>query len=192
MYYGYLGMLTARGWSWLKSGVGQSTFFISLGLIMWGFGQAGWTYYVIKDPAQQVPPTHILDVIYSSSIPLWAYGIFKLTRATGARYGIRSVKAKLSVSLLILIMLVFSYYVLVVVARGGNSYFKQPFWTIFFDFSYAIGDFINLTLAAAIFGLSWKYLGGRFKQPILVLLGAFGVIYVADFLFSFYDGKGQY
>jgi hypothetical protein len=191
--YGAMGMISAKHWSWLKSGVGKSVFFISVGLIMWGIGQAGWTYYVIKDPANQVPPTHILDVIYSSSIPLWAYGIFKLTRATGARYGIRSLKAKLAVTALILIMLAVSYYFLVVVARGGNAYFRQnSFWEIFFDLGYAVGDFVNLTLAVAIFGLSWKYLGGRFKRPILVLLCAFAVIYLADFLFSFYDGKGQY
>jgi hypothetical protein len=190
--YGVFGLMSAKHWSWLKSGVGKSVFFISLGLIMWGIGQAGWTYYVIKDPANQVPPTHILDVIYSSSIPLWAYGIFNLTKATGARYGLRGVKPKIAVSVLILIMLAASYYFLVVVARGGNAYFKEPFWTIFFDLGYAVGDFINFTFALAIFGLSWKYLGGRFKKPIIVLLCAFGVIYIADFLFSFYDGKSEY
>lgn len=190
--FGIFGMISAKHWGWLKSGVGQGVFFISLGLIMWGIGQAGWTYFVIKDPSQQTPPTHILDVIYSSSIPLWFYGMYKLSQATGARYGLRSPWAKIGVVGLILVMFAISYYLLVVVARGGTAYFQQPFWATFFDLGYAAGDAINLTLALAIFGLSWKFLGGRFKRPILLILLGFAVIYLADLLFSFYDGKGQY
>jgi hypothetical protein len=119
--YGAFGLVSAKHWSWLKSGIGKSVFFISLGLIMWGIGQAGWTYFVIKDPAQQVPPTHILDVIYSSSIPLWAYGIFELTRATGARYGIRSLRAKLAVSFLFVIMLLITSWLLLPGAATPTS-----------------------------------------------------------------------
>jgi hypothetical protein len=191
--FGLFGMLAAKRWSWLKSGVGQGVFFISLGLLMWGLGQAGWTYAVIKDPNYQTPPSRIIDIMYSCSIPLWTYGMLRLSKATGAKYGLKSLGAKLGVAGLIAVMLALSYYFLVVVARGGVSYFhSDTFWTIFYDLWYAAGDAINLTLALAIFGLSWKYLGGMFKKPILLILLGFAMIYISDFLFSFYDGKGQY
>lgn len=190
--YGILGISTAKHWGGLKSSVGKSVLFISLGVIMWGVGQAGWTYFVIKDPAQQSPPSDLVSILYFTSIPLWAYGIFKLSKASGARYGLRSLKAKVAVLLMTVLTLVISYIVLVNVARGGTAYFHQTFDVIFFDLGYAAGDAINLILALAIYGLSWKLLGGRFKIPISVILLGFALIYMADFWFSFRDGKGLY
>lgn len=190
---GVFGMLTAKNWSWLKSGVGQGVFFISLGVVMWGLGQAGWTYYLIKFPGEEVVQSKIIDVLYFASIPLWTYGILKLSKATGAKFGLKKVKGKILVAGLSFLMILFSYYFLVVVARGGLSYFEgQSVWISFFDLGYAIGDAINLTIAIAIFGLSWRLLGGRFKRPILAVLSSFGLIYLADFLFSYYDGKDVY
>ena len=191
--FGIFGLMAAKHWSWLKSGVGRGVFFISLGLITWGLGQAGWTYFVIKDPAQQSPPTHLLDILYFSTIPLWTVGMFYLSKATGARYGLRSLWAKVGVLALILVMFAISYYLLVTVARGGNAYFhSDTVLNIIFDLGYAAGDVVNLTLALAIFGLSWKYLGGRFKKPILLILFGFAMSYLGDLVFSFYDGRDQY
>ena len=192
--YGVLGLYSAKQWSWLKSGVGKSVFFISVGLILWGLGQAAWTYFVLKDPSQQSPNTHIMDFLYFSALPFWSYGIFKLSKASGARYGIRTARAKILVAVLTVVMLIVSYIVLVNIARGGLSYFHQgtSYWTIFYDLGYAAGDVVNLILALAIFGLSWRYLGGRFKRPILVILLAFVFLYMADFWYSYRNALGSY
>lgn len=189
---GVLGLITAKKWSWLKSKIGQSVFFISLGTIMWGIGQAGWTYYVFKYPYQEYQPARILDVLFYSSIPLWLYGILKLTKATGAKYGLKQLKGKLLVMGLIVVMSAFSYYFLVVVARGGTDYFNLPLWEQFFGLGYSIGDAVIFTIALAIFGLAWKYLGGRFKKPVIILLFGFGVMYLADFAFSYVVGREIY
>lgn len=190
--YGIFGLLSAKHWGWLKSSLGQGVFFISLGLIMWGIGQAGWTYYLFKDPNIQAPPSHLLDILDVSAIPLWAYGIFKLSKATGARYGLRSTYAKVALAVFVVVMFAFSYYILVEVARGGSGYYQQPFWKSFFDLAYAFGDVLNITLVIGIFGLSWKYLGGLFKLPVIVMLLAFVLLYLSDFWFSYMDGKGLY
>lgn len=190
--YGVLGLITAKYWSWLRSKIGQSIFFISLGTIMWGIGQAAWSYYYFKYPNQEYQPQRILDVLYFSSIPLWFYGVLKLTKASGARYGLKKTKGKILVATLIPLMVLFSYYFLVIVARGGSAYFDQPAWEQFFDLGYSIGDAVIFTVALAIFGLSWKYLGGRFKTPIVVILIGFGLLYLADFVFSYVDGKDIY
>lgn len=190
--YGLIGLMMAKKWSWLKSHVGKAVASISLGNIMWGIGQAGWTFYLFKYPSQEYQAARILDVLFFSSIPLWFYGILKLTKASGAKYGLKKTTGKILVVLLIVLMTIFAYYILVVVARGGTAYFEQPLWEKFFDLGYSIGDTIILTIALAIFGLSWRYLGGRFKKPILTVLAGFGLMYVADFVFSYVSGKGTY
>lgn len=190
---GILGMVTAKKWSWLKSGVGQGVFFISLGNLMWGIGQAGWTYYLFKDPTIASPPSRLLDILFMSSIPFWFYGVLKLSRATGAKYGLKKTSGKLLAATLIIVMSVFSYYFLIEVARGGIDYLEnQSVFDGFIDLGYAIGEGIIFTLALTIFGLSWKYLGGRFKYPIIAILAGFGVLYFADFAFSYLDGQGKY
>jgi hypothetical protein len=190
--YGVLGLLTAKYWSWLKSEIGQSIIFISVGTIMWGIGQLGWTYYLFKYPNQEYQPQRILDVLFYSSIPLWFIGVLKLTKASGAKYGLKKTKGKLLVLVLSLVMTALSYYFIVEVARGGSEYFQQPFWEQFFGLGYSIGDAVIFTIALAIFGLSWKVLGGRFKKPITMILVGFGILYVADFVFSYLAGKEMY
>jgi hypothetical protein len=160
---------------------------------MWGLGQSGWAYYTIAYPGQEVVYNKLVDVLYFSSIPLWMYGIWCLSKATGAKYGLKSMLSKMIVIVTSIIIMGISCYFLIIVARGGSAYFEdQTIWNGFFDLAYAFGDAINLILAVVIFGLSWKYLGGRFKLPIIAILSAFGLIYLADFWFSYADGKGQY
>jgi hypothetical protein len=191
--FGFFGILSAKHWGWLKSGVGLGVFLISLGLIMWGVGQAGWTYYVIKYPDEEVPTALFLDIAYFSSIPLWTTGIFKLSKATGAKYGLKTIAGKVLALAISLIMLGISYYLLVVVARGGiNTILEATFMENFWDLGYAAGDAINLTLSLVIFGLSWKFLGGKFRKPIIVILLGFALIFFSDLLFSYRDGLGLY
>lgn len=192
LLFGVFGLLVSKYWSWLKSGVGRAVFFLSLGLIVWGIGQSLWTYYLFKYPNQQSPPTHVLDIIDLSSIPIWLYGIVMLSKATGARYGAKGSKAKWLVAGLSLVFMVMAAYVSVVVASGGMSYFHEPFWKAFFDISYPVGDAVILTISLAIFGLSWKYLGGRFKWPIVTILLSFVLLYMADFSFAYTDVRNTY
>ncbi|MEI6237191.1 MAG: hypothetical protein WCP03_01140 [Candidatus Saccharibacteria bacterium] len=190
---GSLGLITAKNWSWLKSGVGQAVFFISLGTIIWGIGQAGWTYFLFKDPNIASPSSRLLDIFFMASIPLWFYGVLKLSQATGAKYGLKKLSGKLLALFLALIMAVASYYFLVIVARGGFNYFDgQSVFDIFVDLGYSIGEGLIFTLALVVFGLSWKFLGGRFKYPIIAILAGFGLLYFADFAFSYLDGQGKY
>lgn len=194
LLYALLGILTAAKWGWLKSGVGRGIFFISLGLMMWGLGQLGWSWYLFADPSIEAVPSHIPDYIYFSALPLWFFGILELSKSTGARYGLKKTSGKILVLLLSIIMVILSWYFLVEVARGGMGYFNQgqDFITTFFDLGYSIGDAIMLTIVFAIFGLSWKILGGRFRVPIVTILSGFLLLYFADFSFSYFNGKGEY
>lgn len=192
LLFAVIGIFTAAKWNWLKSGVGRGIFFISCGLLMWGLGQLGWSYYLFADPGVEAVPSHIPDYIYFTALPLWFYGIITLSKATGARYGIRKLSGKITVALIALLMAFLSYYFLVVVARGGTDYFSLPFQDIFFDLGYSIGDAILLTIVLAIFALSWNMLGGRFKAPIVAILAAFIFLFFADFSFSYTNGQNMY
>jgi hypothetical protein len=192
LLYATLGIITAAKWNWLKSGVGKGIFFISLALLCWSIGQLGWSYFLFAEPNVQAPQSHLLDIIDFAAIPLWFAGILMLSKATGARYGLKKLNGQILVFLVSVIMILLSYYFLVEVARGGSSYFDQPFWKAFFDLGYSIGDAIIATVSIAIFALSWKMLGGRFKLPITIILGGFILLYFADFSFSYFDGKNEY
>src|SRR4051812_17446904 len=42
---GVLGLRGSKMWGWLQSTIGRAIFFLSLGLILWGCGEAVWSYY---------------------------------------------------------------------------------------------------------------------------------------------------
>jgi hypothetical protein len=115
-----------------------------------------------------------------------------LSKATGARYGLRTPLGKVLVVVIPVIMAGLSYYFLVVVARGGTAYFNQSLWNQFFDLGYSIGDAIIATIAIVVFGLSWKVLGGRFKLPITVILFGLVLLFFADTVYSYRDGTNEY
>lgn len=190
--FAIFGILTAKKWGWLKSGVGRGVFFISLGLLAWSIGQLGWSYFLFADPTTETPPSHILDIIDFAAIPLWFVGIIMLSKATGARYALKRKSGQLLIVVVAITMSLLSYYFLVVEARGGTAYFDQAFWNQFFDLGYSIGDAIIATIAIVVFSLSWKLLGGRFKLPITVILLGFVLLFFADFAYSFRDGRGEY
>src|ERR1700722_3328613 len=42
---GIAGMIRANIWGGLRSSLGKAVFFVSLGLVLWGFGETIWSYY---------------------------------------------------------------------------------------------------------------------------------------------------
>jgi len=99
-FYGVLALITAKYWSWLHSKIGQAVFFIGAGNFIWGAGQLVWAYYFYRYPNQEYQPQRILDVLFFSAVPLWFYGVLKLTKASGAKYGLKKLKGKLLASIL--------------------------------------------------------------------------------------------
>jgi len=191
---GLVGISTARLWGGRKSALGNALIFISLGVIAWGIGSIVWSYYAIRH-IDEIPYPSLADVGYILAIPLWAYGMTKLAKTTGAKFGLKHPKKKILAVILPLILIAVSYYLLVIVARGGtlvSDTSTSQILKVILDISYPAGDAIILTLAVLVFGLSSGYLGGRYKLPIYVLLSGFIVQYVADFTFSFSTTKGTY
>ncbi len=189
---GVSGIIKSRQWGGLKSKVGQAVFFISLGITSWGVGQMFWSIYYNIISKVEVPYPSFADVGYSLSFPFLIIGIVSLSKATGARFSLNHFRGKILLFVIPVLAIIASYYMLIVVARGGAIPFGEESLKLFFDLAYPLGDLMILTLALLIYGLSFDYLGGRYKLPIKSTLLGFVVLYLADFSFSYTTTVGTY
>lgn len=194
LFGGIFGLFTARHWGGFKSAVGKAIIYLSLGLISWSLGNWIWSYYNFFLNSE-VPYPSLADLGYIIAVPLWMMGAFHLSKATGLKYGLKHKMGQLYLIILPIISFIASYYLLVTVARGGSITSGEGFLKIFFDFAYPVGDIIIVTIALLVYGLSLKYLGGKFKWPAIITLFGFVLMFLADFSFSYtttletyYDG----
>jgi hypothetical protein len=81
---------------------------------------------------------------------------------------------------------------LVTVARNGQITSGGGALKVFFDFAYPLVDVIIVTIALLIYSLSLKYLGGRFKWPVLIVVLGFVLNFFTDFYFSYSTTIGTY
>ena len=189
---GFLGLFKARLWGGSKSAVGRALLAISIGAICWGMGQMFWSIYYNILTSVDVPYPSLADVGYSLSFPFLAIGLVSLSKATGARFSLKKSGGKILAFCITTIVLIAAYYLLIVVARGGVIDFAEGGLKLFFDIAYPVGDLVILLFSVLVYGLSFKYLGGEYKLPILsVLLGLF-VLFCGDFSFSYTTTVGSY
>lgn len=193
LFGGLVGMVKSKLWGGLKSALGRAIFFISLGLVLWGFGETIWSYYnFFKHVAAPYPS--IADIGFAPSIFFWILGTIFLAKATGATFAFRKSRVmKLVAILLPVLLLAPSYYIQVKLARGGAL--VPPGETVLktvLDLAYPAGDFLALTIAAVVFALSFKYFGGLYRRAVSCLLAGLAVMYAADSVFSYTTTKGTY
>lgn len=181
---GIMGLFLSKSWGFLSSAIGRTVLYISSGLFFWGVGSMIFGYYNIFLHISAPYPS-LADVSYILSWPLWGIGIINLSHATGVKFSLRKVKGKLFLFIIPIIMIALSYYLLVIIARAGSISDFSGGIKVFFDLAYPIGDVVILSLAVLIYGLSFSYLGGRYKSSIVILILGFILNYVADFVFSY-------
>lgn len=179
------GLYTSKHWGGIKSAVGKAIIFLSFGTLSWAIGNWIWAYYNFF-LSNEIPYPSLADVGYILAIPLWAFGIFSLSKATGARVSLRKLGGRVFFVLLPVVATIFSYYFLFVIARKSTfDWQNASILKMFFDLAYPVGDWVILTLSFLIWGLSLKYLGGRYKWPVFITLLGFVVMFLADFSFSY-------
>lgn len=189
---GAVAMINSKVWGGLKSSVGNAVFFIGLGLFFWGCGETIWSYYnfFLGIPA---PYPSLADIGFAPSIFFYGLGAVYLASATGAKFGLRNPLGKIFLVLAPILSFAVSYYVLFVVARGGVLIpeGETPLKTVL-DIAYPFGDFLALTLAVIISGLSFRYFGGRYIFDIISILLGLLVMFIADSVFSYTTTAGTY
>lgn len=181
---GIFGITTARHWGGFKSVVGKAILYLALGLLTWSAGNWIWSYYNFFQ-AVNVPYPSLADVGYIGALPLWMIGTFNLAKATGVKYGLKRRLGQIYLIFFPIISVLISYYLLVVIARGGSITSGGGILKVFFDFAYPVGDVCIITIAFLIYGLSLKYLGGKYKIPVLITLFGFVLMFFSDFSFSY-------
>lgn len=191
MFGGLFGLYRAAHWGFPKSWLGRAIFCFSAGLLTWGAGALIYSYYNFF-LAVEAPYPSFADVSYLVSYPLWALGVLHLFRVTGVSISLQKLRGKIQLLLIPLVSTLLSYYLLIVVARGGALDLTGDFWKIVVDIAYPFSDIVMVTLTLLVLSLSWKTLGGRFRWPILVLLSGFLVNYVADFAFGWQTTLGSW
>lgn len=191
IFGGIFGLVSSKRWGLMRSAMGKALFYFSIGLIAWGMGEMIWSFYnfVLK---VEVPYPSAADASFIISWPLWMIGTFYLSIATGAKFGLKRKGGKAMLFIIPIISFVVSYYLLIVVARDGVISSWDGLGKIFFDLAYPILDVAILIEAAIIYGLSLRYLGGRYKWPIIITLLGFVVNYFADFGFSYTTTVGTF
>ena len=192
VFGGIIGLTRAKIWGYMQSYVGKAITLFSIGLMTWGLGTIIFAYYNLFLTIA-VPYPSLADAAYIVSWPLWSIGVFYLSKATGAGFQLRTVWGKIISVIVVAIALIASYYLLFVVARGGTfDLSSQDYLKLFFDFAYPVGDIFILTLALLTYGLSFNYLGGRYKWPTILILLAFLLNYLADFSFTYMTTIGTF
>lgn len=181
---GIMGFIVSKHWGGNKSAVGKGLQALSIGTILWALGNFVWSYYTFFLHTA-IPYPSLSDVGYIAAVPLWMIGIFYLSKATGAKYGLRNKLGQAFLVILPIIMFVVCYYLLVTVARGGSITSGGGLLKVFFDFAYPLSDVVIITIALLTYGLSFRYLGGRYKWPVLITLLGFLIEFFADFSFSY-------
>src|SRR3989442_1751801 len=114
------------------------------------------------------PYPSLADFGFAPSIFFYGLGTYYLSKVTGAKFGLRSKVSKFFVIVAPFIIFALSYYILVTVARGGVLLPQgESLLKTILDIAYPLGDFLALTIAIIVSGLSFKYLGGRYTSDIV-------------------------
>jgi hypothetical protein len=186
------GFRNAKLWGGFRSAIGKAIILISLGTLTWSIGMLAWNYFIFVVKVE-VPYPSWADAAFILSWPLWALGVVYLSKATGVKFALRQTKGKILLFIVPIVAIVASYYLLIKVARGGIIELDVlNVWKLFFDLFYPIGTAVILAVALTFFSLSRDFLGGRYKIPIAVLVVAFLINYLSDFMFSYTTTNGTY
>lgn len=193
LFAGFVGMVKASIWGGFKSALGKAVFFVSLGLLLWGLGELVWSYYnFFRDVPAPYPS--LADIGFAPSIFFWILGTAYLSVATGALFALRkSHYAKIITVVVPFLLLIPSYYVQVKLAKGGVLIPEdETLLKTVLDIAYPFGDFLALTFAALVFGLSYQYVGGLYRRAVSFILAGLAVMYCGDSIFSYTTTEGTY
>lgn len=180
------GLFAAKQWGGVKSIFGRSLTFFTLGLAAQTFGQLTYSYFAIVQGVEAPYPS-VGDIGYFGSILCYIIGILLLSRAIGVRFKTAPRHEKVTVIAIPTLLLLSSYAFFL-----QHYTFGEAALTTFLDFAYPLGQALYISLALLAYILSRKWLGGRMKNKILLLLFALFVQYLADFLFLYRISREQW
>lgn len=180
LWGGIIGLVTAKRWGGIKSVLGKSLIMFSLGLLGQFFGQALYSYYIyilgIDDPYPSIG-----DIGFFSTGFFYIYGLVLLARAVGIKFSLQGIWKKAQAFIIPLVILATSYNLFL----SGYSFEDASLINVILDFGYPIVNAVYVSIAILVFLLSRKTLGGIMRGPLLILIVALILEYVADSMFDY-------
>lgn len=182
IYGGIIGLKRFNSWGGFKTVMGKSLFFLSTSLIVWGVALGMWTYFIIAGTVLPYPSA--ADYVFIWSPVLWTFGLVFLAKVTGAPFALKNVKEIVVGIITTLFVAMAAYYVLVIIGHNNIlSLSESGSLQAFFDYAYTFETLAVIIISSSIFVFSYKYLGGRYKIPVLYLLLGYTFHFVAIFFF---------
>ena len=159
-----------------RSYFGKAIIFLSIGLLLQEFGQLAYSYLnSIKHVA--VPYPSWPDIGFFGSIPAYILGAYFLAKGLNTGGIIKKAPWKLVFGILLSAIIIGISYWQFLKGYEANG---TPGKVIFFDFGYPLGQAIYVSIAVTILVCVKGLLGGKMKKPVILLLGAFLVQYLAE------------
>lgn len=177
---GIYALMSSRSWGGFKSTMGRGIIFFGLGLVLQGFGQTTFSIYTTILHVD-IPYPSIADIGYFGSIFFYIAGMVSMAKVAGASARLKNIGGKLLALILPALMLVFSYAMFL---QGYQFDWSAPL-KVFLDFGYPFGEAMYVSIAVLALVFSRNMLGGIMRGPLLFLMSALVVQYVADFNFLF-------
>ncbi len=184
---GIYALVSSRSWGGWKSVMGRGIIFFGLGLLLQGFGQTTFSIYTTLLNVE-IPYPSIADIGYFGSIFFYIAGMASMAKVAGASARLRNIGGKLLALLFPAIMLMLSYAMFL---QGYEFDWSAPLRT-FLDFGYPFGQALYVSIAVLALLSSKNMLGGVMRGPMLFLMMALVVQYVADFNFLFQAANGAW
>ena len=154
--------------------------FLSLGLLLQGFGQATFSFYTTILHVE-IPYPSISDIGYFGSVIFYTAGIAMLAKVSEMTYRLKEKTGKILVLVLPIIVLATSYSFFL---RNYEFDWSAPL-RIFLDFGYPLGEAIYVSIALLCLVLTWNLLGGVMRRSFILIMIALCAQYVAEFNFLF-------
>ncbi len=186
-----VGFIRMQQWGGIRSKVGRSVFFISLGLLSWAIGQWIWTYYNLFLNVE-VPYPSWADFGYGPTYIWWAIGIAMLANLTSVKNYNRSLERILLLCVPIT-MAIIIYYIIYSGIHDGEGFLNtdNPV-KLFFDIYYPLSDVIIMIIIILTSSLELNHLGHRVRLPFVIIMAGLISMYVSDFTFSYTTTVGTY
>ncbi len=190
---GCFGFAIAKGWGGAKSLLGKAILSLSIGLVLWSLGNFVWSYYNLVQHVAAPYPS-FADVGYGLGVLFWILSTIYLGRALGVPMMLRKRPAlKLVAVGFATVSVAVSYYLFIVIARGGNLGLQSDdMLKAFFDLYYPLTDVCALIAITMVAIVSARYIGGLLRKPALAILLGMTASYIYDLTFSYYTTKETY
>lgn len=180
LYGSIAGWFYARKWGGFQSKLGRAIGFFALGLFAQFVGQVLYNTYIYF-LGIELPYPSVGDVSFFASVLFYIIAVVMLAKVSGFKLTLGTYRGKLQAVLIPLAILLVSYWILL------DGY--EPDWSniivTFLDFGFPVGQAVYVSIAILALLISKNILGGVMRNPIMLLIAALIVQYLADFSFSY-------